>query len=116
LALDSQALNDIKNRLLDGMREYMSDAEVTYDEGDIRRCGEILDSFMAAIGTADSRAAARACVQEAVTLLNQLNAAAGEELIETDQREDICALIIAAGAQLGFNAPDEDVTEQWREW
>jgi hypothetical protein len=36
--------------------------------------------------------------------------------VETDRREDICSILIRAGAVLGFNAEDEDVTEEWREW
>jgi hypothetical protein len=45
-----------------------------------------------------------------------LNATCEYDLIETDQREDICAFIIRAGALAGFNEADEDVTEEWREW
>ena len=51
-----------------------------------------------------------------VLKLNKLNEKAGYELIETDQREDICKYIIRAGALLGFNGEDEDVTEEWRDW
>ena len=45
-----------------------------------------------------------------------LNATCEYNLIETDPREDICSFIIRAGALAGFNAADEDVTEEWREW
>ena len=51
-----------------------------------------------------------------VLKLNDLNERAGEDLIETDQREDICEYITKADALLGFNTEDEDVTEEWREW
>jgi len=48
--------------------------------------------------------------------LNDLNKKAGYELIETDQREDICKFLIRAGELLGFNGPNEDITEEWRDW
>ena len=41
---------------------------------------------------------------------------ANGNLIETDQREDICDYLIKAGALLGLNEHDEDITEQWRQW
>ena len=48
--------------------------------------------------------------------MNELNHRTGHDLIETDQREEICAFIIKAGAIMGFNAEGQDVTDQWREW
>ena len=47
--------------------------------------------------------------------MNVLNEKCEYELIETDQREDICKFIITAVNVAGLKT-DEDVTEEWREW
>ena len=57
-----------------------------------------------------------AVFQSNVLHLNQLNEQCNGELIETDAREDLCAIIIRAGFLRGFNAADEDLTEKWRSW
>ena len=54
-------------------------------------------------------------VKETVLALNVLNEKCEYELIETDQREDICKFIITAVNVAGLKT-DEDVTEEWREW
>jgi hypothetical protein len=51
-----------------------------------------------------------------VTRLNDLNERCNNTLIETDQREDICAFIIRVGYLRGVNAEGEDVMEAWRDW
>jgi hypothetical protein len=37
-------------------------------------------------------------------------------LIETDQREQLCELIIAAAQRAGLVSDVYDITEEWREW
>ena len=59
--------------------------------------------------------AIRDAVKQAVLALNALNKRCNGNLIETDQREDICELILVAAAQAGLHT-DEDITEEWREW
>jgi hypothetical protein len=36
--------------------------------------------------------------------------------IETDQREQLCPLIIAAAKRAGLVSDVNDITEGWREW
>ena len=36
--------------------------------------------------------------------------------IETDQREQLCALIITAANRAGLVSGVYDITEEWREW
>jgi hypothetical protein len=47
--------------------------------------------------------------------LNGLNEQGEFSLIETDQREALCQLILTAATRAGLDT-DEDVTEEWREW
>jgi hypothetical protein len=109
-------LLSLRTRLLQGMREYMAEGEPSYAESDVRECENILMGHLQAVESAADRAEALRHVHDTVLRLNELNSRCGGELIETDQREDICALIIRAGSLRGFNAEDEDVTEQWRDW
>lgn len=112
----SDELKSIKSRIVDGMLSYMAVADVDYTQMDVEQCVQILEDYTDAISDAKDRSSAIKAVKSAVLKLNRLNESAGYELIETDQREDICEYIIKAGALLGFNEKDEDVTEEWREW
>lgn len=115
-------LPQLKLELLDGMRTYMHDVlgdggDPGYTEVDVARCEAILDTFLArmgAIGT-DDATSVMAAVKDAVLALNALNESCDHSLIETDQREMICELIIQAAAASGLGS-GEDITEPWRAW
>jgi hypothetical protein len=111
-----ELLQRIRTRLIDGMREYMEHAHGAYNASHIAECDAILVAHVAAVRGAGDRDVALARVRETVLLLNALNGRCGGSLIETDQREDICAFIPRGGYLCGFNGEDEDVTEEWREW
>ena len=98
------------------MLRYMDHGTASYSEEDIDSCRTILVSHAQALEQTKDRAAALELVKTTVTQLNTLNENAGQDLIETGQREEICGFIIKAGAIMGFNSEDEDVTEEWREW
>jgi hypothetical protein len=106
----------IRASVLAGMREFLLECDVEYAEEDIISCGLILEDHLASISVADSAEFAFQCVKATVIKLNELNDQVGGDLIETDQREEICKFIISAGALLGFNDQDDDVTEKWRTW
>ncbi len=108
-------LKSLKDSTIDGMLDYMDD-DVEYTKKDVEVCGRILDNHIDALSQAQDRSSAMQCVKDTILKLNELNEKAGEELIETDQREEICEYIIKAGVLLGFNDENEDVTEEWREW
>jgi hypothetical protein len=112
----NENLSATKENLLRGLRDFMVNASATYDEDDVVDCGRIIDRYVETLAHVPDRATARDAARTAVLALNELNNRCEGELIETDQREQICAIIIEAGALRGFNGPDEDVTEDWREW
>ena len=115
-------LNRVKAHLLDSMQDYMQSfdedgGEAPYGAADIARCAAILDQFVAQVGGAGGDAGRiMAAVHATVLSLNDLSEDA-ESLIETDQREDLCAFIElaarAAGLQIEKGA---DITEAWRDW
>ncbi len=114
--LEHPDLRQSLHSLTSGMIDYMRGGTASYSENDIDRCRTVLVSHAEALEQVKDRAAALALVKSTVTQLNVLNRDAGEDLIETDQREEICQFLIKAGAIMGFNSEDEDVTEEWREW
>lgn len=122
------SLEDLKNGLgesvLASMYDYLipeEDDEMegfvpSYDKKDVRACGEILAAFADALEQAKGNEdEIMEQVKRVVLALNELNEKCEHELIETGQREDICAYIIAAVNAAGLNTED-DVTEEWREW
>lgn len=117
--LENDELKNIKKNLIEGMIEYMEDDEdgdVEYTKAQVNECDTILQDYLKSLQSSASKESTLICVKETVLKLNDLNANAGHELIETDQRESICEYIIRATSILGFNEDDEDVTEEWREW
>jgi hypothetical protein len=55
-------------------------------------------------------------VKTAVVKLNRLNEQCYGCLIETDQREQLCELIISAAKRAGLVSTVYDITEEWRDW
>lgn len=110
-----QQLIDIRASLIKGMIDFM-DEDTGYNQSHVDECGRILDDYLEAISIAENKETATGITKSTVQKLNELNEQSGEELIETDQREQICEMIILAGHLKGFNGADEDVTEDWREW
>nr|WP_315495288.1 hypothetical protein [uncultured Rhodoferax sp.] len=119
----SKELNDIRERLLKGMLSYMEREEGDddfddYSKEDIERCASVLDRYLSSVLDPSMHGVGEGimeAVKTAVLELNALNEQCGHSLIETDQREDICELIIKAASLAGLNG-DDDLTEEWREW
>jgi hypothetical protein len=118
----ADAVRQLRTDTLEGMREYLagvldSGGEPGYTGADIGECGRIVDACLAGIARADKgdEAAVTAAVREATLALNELNARCNHHLIETDQREHLCALFGQAAIARGVGS-GEDLTAPWREW
>ncbi|MFC5742337.1 hypothetical protein [Dyella tabacisoli] len=112
----------LKTEIIDGMRSFMhsckdDDSDAGYTEADIGQCAQIIDSFLQSVASvpAGNQEQMTLAVKQAVLALNVLNARCDHCLIETDQREGLCELIIRACSDAGLDAED-DITEMWREW
>ena len=115
--LDDPQLQRSLALLTGGMLDYLVHADsCSYTEEEVDRCRDILTAHAEALDLAQNREEALKLVQATVERLNHLNEGAGGELIETDQREEICDFLTKAGAIKGFNGEHEDVTEPWRQW
>lgn len=118
-------IDEVKRRLLNGMIAFMDgddeepdDAfDCGYTREDVDRCSSMIDAYLNDVtenrGAGDSEIVL--AVKKVVLGLNELNNNCGGGLIETDQREDLCQIILMAAQENGLTTTD-DVTEQWREW
>lgn len=131
----SSEVLSLKDDLIEGMMDYLEergeagaeeedeeDGEeggAGYTKADVDQCAELVDSYLAAlakVGGADPSADIMDAVRDVVLELNALNERCDGNLIETDQRELLCALILAAAMDAGLETDAHDITEEWREW
>lgn len=111
-------LVEMRKQLVENMLDYQAEANPDYGPEDVARCAAVLDRFLMATASAsgpDRDAHLLAAVEAAVKSLNELSAEC-EELIETGEREHICALIDAALEDAGYDTKGRDVTQAWRRW
>lgn len=104
--------------LIEGMVDFISyeDGEDYYTTNDIEKCVLILDEFIKKMNESNSKNQGIDCVKNTILKLNDLNDKCEGALIETDQRESICEIIILTSHEKGYNSKDEDITEEWRNW
>jgi hypothetical protein len=122
--IKNPALKHACQELVDGMASYMAgdatepDFDAGYSQAEIDQCAVILDTYFAALAAIDHPGNARqimAATERAVLALNELNDRCDGCMIETDQREQLCDILIAAAKNAGLDS-DDDITEAWREW
>ena len=90
-----------------------------YAVADAERCSAILEEYLSYLFVGErTNAEIIAQVEITVKALNELNSKCGCSLIETDERERICEIIIEAAKACGYQVPDEDddITFEWRDW
>jgi hypothetical protein len=115
----SAVIDNLKQAILNGMVEYIEDNTAPpYTQNDIKDCDTIISNFICDLRLAQppsDYAAALAKVKNTVLKLNDLNERCHFSIIETEQREDLCELIIQVVKNAGHHV-DTDITEEWREW
>jgi hypothetical protein len=117
-------LVELQNEVIDGMVSYMEgdedddeDFDPGYTKEAVEHCDQILKKYLEAISSSNGDSAnIMATAKSTVLALNALNEKNGHNLIETDQREGICELIITAANLAGLKPEIDDITEEWREW
>jgi hypothetical protein len=98
------------------MISYMESAKPSYSKRDVDECISILNEYTKQIAATTTKEQGMQIVKSTILKLNDLNDKCNGELIETGEREQIAEIIILAGNKKGYNAIDEDITEDWREW
>ena len=117
-----ESLAAVRARLQAGMIGYLEDedgdddedGEAPYTRADIDECMRIVDTYLVEVRRTPPTGLIP-LVRDAVLRLNALNDRCEGALIETDQREDLCQILLVAARSAGMKEQG-DVTEPWREW
>ena len=117
------SVTEVRRRLLARMVSFMEgdenepESECGYTQADISQCASIIDAYLAdiAANTEAGDDQLRLAIQQVVLQLNDLNDSCDGWLIETDEREDLCQILLVAAQECGLTTT-EDVTEEWRDW
>lgn len=114
-----EPITAIRERLFDGMAAYLDSVGpgCGYSWHDINDCGQIIDRYLTRLDatTPLTQKQIRQAVKDAVTALNALNRRCDGALVETDQREILCQLILVTARRAGLDT-EADITEEWRAW
>ena len=106
--------------MVDFMNYKDEDDETTdcgYTQQDIDRCGAILDAYIDELAASEKDGEKiMGCVQRVIEALNTLNDDCDYSMIETGERENLCQFIEDAAVAAGLPQPDDDITEEWRDW
>lgn len=113
---ENKSIKEIIEILKVGMLDYLQYTDNAYTKEDVEKCIKLIENFDKKITESKSKIEGLKLIEEVVIKLNTLNNKCGGRLIETDQREAICQIIINAGFEKGYNAKNEDTTEKFREW
>jgi hypothetical protein len=108
--------NLLKNIQYDLLDFIEGEDEPDYTSQDVTVCITSLLEFMSAIESEkQTKESAKEHIKTLVLSLNALNESCDDCLIETSQREDICAFIqkVISAANITFVG---DITEEWRMW
>lgn len=115
----TQEIQEKKKYLLHWMYDFIEDdEEPAYLKKDVEEFDEILSSFIKEVAQSPHRSDLSwvySMVEALVKYLNELNLKHAHQLIETHQREDICALIDLVVKHAGHQFQG-DITENWRQW
>jgi len=98
------------------MLAFIVDNDVNYTETDVEECQRILNMYLNDAAVVEGKPAFLNLAKTTLEKLNELNYKCNYDLIETGEREKICAIMIKSGQLKGFNKKDEDFTEEWREF
>ncbi len=105
--------------LIEPIREYRAEAEIDdFTDEDIDQCKSLIDSYLEALAAMDEPTdeVIMAQVEKLILALNDLDEQTNHCMIETGEREAICALVQESAIAFGLQEYSYDITEDWREW
>src|SRR5689334_15534268 len=87
--------------------DYDPDFDAGYTQKHVNRCAKIIRAYLDALGRmggSERNQKILTQAKKAVLALNKLNEECDGSLIETDQREEICSLMIIAAKNAGLTS------------
>ncbi len=117
---DMQQYKDqLQETVIAPMTRYLQGCKTCgFSEQDVAKCNELILAYLDALEGIDAPANQEIMEQVRVLVLalNELNEKTDFCLLETDEREAICEIIQSSAVACGLTDPEDDVTEEWREW
>ncbi|KZY29120.1 MULTISPECIES: hypothetical protein [unclassified Oleiphilus] len=115
----NSTIKEKKDYLLHWMYDFIEDdEEPAYLAQHVEECDQLITAFIHDVTSNHQNndfSWVSTQIESLVKKLNDLNFKLDHQLIETDQREDICALIKLVVQSAGHEY-SEDITERWRTW
>ena len=111
--------NQLQETVIVPMTEFMNDCEdCGFTQKDIAKCEALILEYLVALESITEPANKEIMkhVKKLVLALNKLNEKTDYCLLETEERESICAIIQNSAVECGLTNPEDDITEEWREW
>ena len=101
------------------MTEFMNDCEdCGFTQKDVAKCEALILEYLVALESITEPANKEIMkhVKKLVLALNKLNEKTDYCLLETEERESIWEIIQNSAVECGLTNPEDDITEEWREW
>ena len=101
------------------MTKFMNDYEdCGFTQKDIAKCETLILEYLVALESIiePTNKEIMKHVKKLVLALNKLNEKTDYCLLETEERESIWEIIQNSAVECGLTNPEDDITEEWREW
>ena len=111
--------NQLQETVIVPMTECMNDCEdCGFTQKDIAKCEALILEYLVALEsiTEPTNKEIMKHVKKLVLALNKLNEKTDYCLLETEERESIWDIIQNSAVECGLANPEDDITEEWREW
>ena len=111
--------NQLQKTVIVPMTEFINDCEdCGFTQKDIAKCEALILESLGALESITQPANKEIMkhVKKLVLALNKLNEKTDYCLLETEERESIWEIIQNSAVECGLTNPEDDITEEWREW
>ena len=111
--------NQLQETVIVPMTEFMNDyGDCGFSQKDIAKCETLILEYLVALESITEPANKEIMkhVKKLVLALNKLNEKTDYCLLETEERESIWEIIQNSAVECGLTNPEDDITEEWREW
>ena len=109
----------LQETVISPMAAYMNGCkECGFTKADVAKCESLILTYLSALENLAEPTNEKIMqhVQTLVLALNELNEKTDFCLLETEERECICEIIQSSAITYGLTDPEDDITEEWREW
>ena len=109
----------LQETVIASMTEFMNEYDdCGFEQKHVAKCEALILEYLSALEkiTAPTNKEIMKHVKKLVLSLNKLNEKTDYCLLETEEREAIWEIIQTSAVECGLVDPEDDITEEWREW